>query len=136
MQQVGPVCGILVVALLTAIRKQKSLPVLRIFSARGVCASIDRMHLSYRWRSRPDTAQLEHTVDQLRTELIKLRRQLSGKEQYIDRLKFLCHERTTRIDDLRATIDDLRAANQKLDAEAEHLAALIAAPDAAMLAPK
>jgi hypothetical protein len=30
----------------------------------------------------------------------------------------------------------LRAANQKLDAEAEHLAALIAAPDAAMLAPK
>jgi chromosome segregation ATPase len=94
------------------------------------------MNWNYHWRSRPDIARLEHTIDQLRTELIKLRREMSNKEQYIGRLKVLCHERTTRIDDLRATIDDLRAANQKLDAEAEHLAALIAAPDAAMLAPK
>ena len=82
-------------------------------------------NLSFRWRSRPDAAQLEHTIDQLRTELIKLRRQLSGKDQYIDRLKVLRHERTTRIDDLRATIDDLRAANQKLDAEAERYAQLV-----------
>ena len=66
----------------------------------------------FRWRSRPDIAQLEHTVDQLRMELIKLRREMSNKEQYIGRLKVLCHERTTRIDNLRATIDDLRAANQ------------------------
>src|SRR5262249_14400316 len=82
-------------------------------------ANLRHMHLYYRWRSRPDIAQLEHTVDQLRTELIKLRRQLSGKEQYIDRLKFLCHERMTRIDDQRGQIEQLRAANQKLDAEAE-----------------
>jgi len=79
----------------------------------------------FRWKARPDIAQLEQAIDQLRTELIKLRREVSDKEQYIGRLKVLCHERTTRIDNLRATIDDLRAANQKLDAEADHLAELV-----------
>ena len=79
----------------------------------------------FRWEARPDIAQLEQAIDQLRTELIKLRREVSDKEQYIGRLKVLCHERTTRIDNLRATIDDLRAANQKLDAEADHLAELV-----------
>jgi chromosome segregation ATPase len=83
------------------------------------------MHLNYRWRSRPDTAQLEHTVDQLRTELIKLRRQLSGKEQYIDRLKFLCQERMTRIDDQRGRIEQLQQRNQQLDQECENLVALV-----------
>jgi hypothetical protein len=77
------------------------------------------MHLSYRWRSRPDIAQLEHTIDRLQTELIKLRREVSDKEQFIGRLTFLCQERMTRIDDQRGTIEQLRATCQKLDAEAE-----------------
>jgi hypothetical protein len=79
----------------------------------------------FRWKARPDVAQLEQTVDQLRTELIRMRRQLTGKEQYINRLKFLMQERMTRIDDQRGQIEQLRAANQKLDAEADHLAALV-----------
>jgi hypothetical protein len=79
----------------------------------------------FRWRSHPAVSKLEHTIDQLRTENIRLRREVSDKEQYIGRLKMLCHERTTRIDNLRATIDDLRAANQKLDSEADHLATLV-----------
>jgi hypothetical protein len=81
--------------------------------------------LRYRWRSGPAAAVLEQTIDQLRTENIRLRREVSDKEQYIGRLKTLCRERTTRIDNLRATIDALRAANQKLDVEADHLAALV-----------
>jgi hypothetical protein len=97
------------------------------------------MHLSYRWRSRPDAAALERNIDELRTENIRLRREVSNKEQYIGRLKVLCHERTTRIDDLRATIDQLRQQNRRLDAEADRLAEMVRlAPqlDAAMLAPK
>jgi hypothetical protein len=62
-------------------------------------------NLSFRWRSRPDAAQLEHTIDQLRTENIRLRREVSSKDQYIGRLKFLCQERMTRIDDQRGQIE-------------------------------
>jgi hypothetical protein len=83
------------------------------------------MSWNYHWRTSPAVSVLEQTIDQLRTENIKLRREMSDKEQFIGRLKVLCHERTTRIDNLRATIDDLRAANQKLDAEADHLATLV-----------
>jgi hypothetical protein len=41
------------------------------------------------------------------------------------RLKLLLRERLARIDELTAKVDQLRAANQKLDAEANHLAALV-----------
>jgi chromosome segregation ATPase len=80
---------------------------------------------NYRWKTPGNVSLLEQNIAELRTELIKLRHEVSNKEQYIGRLKMLCHERTTRIDNLRATIEDLRAANQKLDAEADHLVQLM-----------
>jgi len=79
----------------------------------------------FRWKARPDIAQLEHTVDQLRTELIRTRRQLNGKEQYIARLKFLVQQRSNTIDDQRGKLEQARAANQQLDQECEHLANMI-----------
>jgi hypothetical protein len=42
--------------------------------------------------------------------------------------EFLLRERIERIDQLTATIDGLREQNRKLEAEAEHLAQIIAAP--------
>jgi Mg2+ and Co2+ transporter CorA len=87
------------------------------------------MLLRYRWKSRPDVGQLEQTIDQLRTELIQLRREVSNKEQYIGRLKILCHERTTRIDDQRGRIEQLQERNQQLDQEAEHYASMLTSRD-------
>jgi chromosome segregation ATPase len=78
------------------------------------------MHLSYRWRSRPDAAALEHTVDQLRTTVIQLRHELQTKQSQLGGLKLALHQRTERIDELANTIATLREQNQRLDAEAEH----------------
>jgi len=79
----------------------------------------------FRWKARPDIAQLETTVDQLRTELIRMRRQLSGKEQYIARLKTLVRQRSTTIDDQRGKLEQSQAQIRQLDEEADHLAELV-----------
>ena len=79
----------------------------------------------FRWKTRPDIAQLEQTVDQLRTELIRTRRQLTGKQQYIDRLKFLVQQRSTTIDDQRGKLEQSQAQIRQLDEEADHLAELV-----------
>jgi len=84
----------------------------------------------FRWRSRPDIAQLEQAIDQVRTELIRTRRQLTNKAGYAAKLELVLHQRTERIDQLHHRIDTLRAANRKLEAEADHYAALLAAPPA------
>ena len=68
---------------------------------------------------------LEQTVDQLRTELIKLRRQLNGKEQYIGRLQFLVQQRSNVIDDQRGKLEQSQAQIRQLDEEADHLAELV-----------
>ena len=88
------------------------------------------MSWNYHWRTSPAVSQLEQTIDQLRAENIRLRRKLSGKEQFIDRLKVLCRERMTRIDDQRGKIDQLREQNKRLDAEAERLVDMITLPPA------
>jgi chromosome segregation ATPase len=85
------------------------------------------MQHSYRWRSRPNIAQLEHEIDTLKTVVIRLRRELENKQDANGRLKLLLRERLARIDELTAKIEQLRAANQKLDAEADHLAKMVAA---------
>jgi hypothetical protein len=38
------------------------------------------MAWNYHWRTSPAVSQLEQTIDQWRTENIRLRRKLSGKE--------------------------------------------------------
>jgi hypothetical protein len=94
------------------------------------------MHLSYRWRSHPSVAQLEHEIDTLRSELVRLRHDLTSKVGYAAKLELVLHQRMERIDQLQAAIDLLRQRNQHLDLENHCLTALLAAPDAAMLAPK
>ena len=51
--------------------------------------------------------QLKRQNDGLGTEIVKLRRELSTKQQYARRLEFLLHERLERIDELNGTIERL-----------------------------
>jgi hypothetical protein len=67
---------------------------------------------------------IERELDQLRTEVVRLKHDLEGKAQFLDRLQFLLRRRTETIDDLTGKLEAARAANQKLDAECEHLAQL------------
>ena len=66
--------------------------------------------------------------DWLRTDNVCLRRELTNKQDHIGRLEVLLRERMERIDQLVAQVDQLRLKNKQLDEEAEHLAAIIAAP--------
>ena len=63
--------------------------------------------------------------DGLRTTIVCLRREIENKQGSISRLETLLRERLTRIDELNGKIDQLRHQNKKLDAEAEHYAALL-----------
>jgi len=83
------------------------------------------MHLSYRWRSRPDAAALERNVDELRTVMIQLRHELTNKTGYAATLELVLKQRTQTIDDLRGKLDRLRAVNARLDAEAEKLCEMV-----------
>ena len=60
---------------------------------------------------------------------MKLRHELTTKKHYAERLEVLLRERMERIDELYATIDQLREQNKRLEAEADHLAAIIAVPN-------
>jgi regulator of replication initiation timing len=55
-------------------------------------------------------------------------RELENKQGAVERLELLLQERLTKIDELHGTIDRLREQNRRLDAEAEHLAEMVAAP--------
>jgi hypothetical protein len=68
------------------------------------------MPWNYHWRTSPAVSQLEQTIDQLRTENIRLRREAANKDRYIGRLKVLCHERTARIDDQRGASSSCKSA--------------------------
>ena len=76
------------------------------------------------WKSRR-LEPVERERDRLRTEVVRLKHDLEGKEQFLNRLQFLLRRRTETIDDLTGKLEAARAANQKLDAECEHLAELV-----------
>jgi hypothetical protein len=61
----------------------------------------------------------------LRTTICCLRREIEHKQHHVHRLEILLSSRLQTIDLLHSTIDQLRERNQKLDAEAEHLADII-----------
>jgi chromosome segregation ATPase len=82
-------------------------------------------NLSFRWRSRPAAAALERNVDELRTVIIQLRRDLTNKEGYAGRLEVLLRARTERMDELANTIATLREQNRRLNEEADHLAEMV-----------
>jgi FtsZ-binding cell division protein ZapB len=79
-----------------------------------------------RWKPKP-TDNLQRENDALKTTIVCLRRDLSNKAQFVDRLEFLLRERMETIDALHSTIDRLREQNRRLDEEAEHLAQLVSA---------
>jgi len=84
------------------------------------------------------TSQLQRENEALKTTIVCLRSELRHKQDFVGRLEYLLHQRTEMIDALHGRIDQLRTANQRLEQEAEHYAALLTAPqpDAAMLVPK
>jgi SMC interacting uncharacterized protein involved in chromosome segregation len=74
----------------------------------------------------PAASNLQRENDALKTTICCLRRELENKQGAVQRLEVLLCERLTRIDQLVAQVDQLRHQNKKLDAEAEHLAAMVA----------
>jgi hypothetical protein len=76
------------------------------------------------WKPHP-LEPVERERDQLRTEILRLKHDLAGKEQFVDRLQFLLRRRTETIDDLNGKLRQARAANEKLDAECEHYAEMV-----------
>jgi chromosome segregation ATPase len=84
------------------------------------------MHPRHRQPTRAELQLLLKENDGLRTEIVRLRRELSNKQDCIGRLEVLLHERMERIDELTAQVDQLRHQIKKLDQEAEHLAAMVA----------
>jgi hypothetical protein len=89
-------------------------------------------------RSSTSEVQLQREVTTLQLKLLKANAALRTKTLYAERLEYLPHERSERIDELVAQVDQLRHSNKKLGLENEVLTAMIAMPpvDAAMLAPK
>jgi predicted RNase H-like nuclease (RuvC/YqgF family) len=82
----------------------------------------------------PAELQLRRAVDGLRTTIVCLRREIENKQGAVGRLETLLRERLTRIDELNAKLEQAREQNRRLEAEAEHLAAVIAAsPDNASI---
>jgi len=87
----------------------------------------DTMHPRHRQPTRTELQLLKNENDGLRTEIVRLRRELENREGAVGRLELLLRERLERIDELNAQVDQLRHQNKKLDEEAEHWAQLVAA---------
>jgi hypothetical protein len=83
------------------------------------------MSWNYHWRTSPAVSVLEQAIDQLRTENIRLRRDLTNKTGYAGRLEVLLRSRTERIDELANTVATLRDQNRRLNEEADHLAEMV-----------
>ena len=92
------------------------------------------MHPRHRQPTRAELQLLLKENAGLRTEIVRLRSELTSKQQYASRLELLLRERMERIDELNAEVDQLRHENKKLDAEAEHLAEMVRWPAAPRVA--
>ena len=83
--------------------------------------------------------ELSRTVENLRTKVCLLNRELENRQGVVGRLELLLRERLERIDSLNSKLEQLREQNRRLDQENEHLAEMIQFEpqlDAAMLTPK
>jgi len=81
----------------------------------------------FRWRTRPDIAQLEHEIDALKTVVIRLRQDLTNKTGYAATLELVLKQRTQTIDDLVGKLEQSRAQCRRLGAEAENYFRMLAA---------
>ena len=76
------------------------------------------------WKSRRlDPTEKEN--EQLRMELIQLRRELENKQGAVGRLELALHQRLETIDQLNARLEQSREQIRRLDQECEHLADMI-----------
>ena len=76
------------------------------------------------WKPRP-LSELEQAIDRLRTENIKLRREVETKQTQVGGLKLALQQRNERIDQLQGQVEAARALCRKLDEEAECYAAMV-----------
>jgi hypothetical protein len=76
------------------------------------------------WKFKRRT-EWELANDQLRMELIRLRRELENKQGAVGRLELALHQRHQTIDTLRGKLEAARAACARLDQENDALAELV-----------
>jgi septal ring factor EnvC (AmiA/AmiB activator) len=77
-------------------------------------------------RSSITEVQLQREIEVLGLKLLRANAALRSKTLYAQRLEYLLHERSERIDELNGQLDRLRALNQRLGLENEVLAAMLA----------
>ena len=83
------------------------------------------------FRPRQPTIHEQHLLrenDGLRTEIVRLRHDLTNKQNHVSRLEVLMRERSERIDELNGKIDRLREQNKRLEQENEHLVEMVRLP--------
>jgi hypothetical protein len=82
--------------------------------------------------------ELQHEVAVLQLKLLRVNSALALKTRYAQRLEYLVHERSGRVDELNAKLEQSRQQVQRLGLQNEILIEMIAAPpvEAAILAPK
>ena len=82
--------------------------------------------------------QLQRECEVLQLKLLRVNSALRLKTVYAERLEYLLHERSERIDELNGKLEQSRQQVQRLGLENQLLIEMIAAPPvhAAMLAPK
>jgi hypothetical protein len=83
--------------------------------------------LSYRWKSRPNIAPLEQALAAARSEIVRLRSDLTNKAGYAATLELVLRQRTQIIDDLVGKLEQSRAQCRRLDEEAENYFQMLAA---------
>jgi hypothetical protein len=71
------------------------------------------MHPRHRQPTRTELQLLKNENDGLRTEIVRLRRELENRQGAVGRLELLLRERLTKIDELTGQVDQLRHQNMK-----------------------
>jgi hypothetical protein len=79
-------------------------------------------------RSSLDAAKLQQENHVLALRLLKVNAELRLKQTYCQRLEYLLHQRSERIDQLTGKLEQSREQVRRLGLENELLAAMIAAP--------
>ena len=74
-----------------------------------------------RRRTSAREAQLQRANDALALQLLWVKSELTRKERYAGRLKYLLRQRTERVDELTGKLEAARTMNQRLDQECERL---------------
>jgi hypothetical protein len=69
--------------------------------------------------------ELQKEITTLQLRLLRANSELRTKTVYAQRLEYLVHERSERVDELNAKLQQTREQVRRLDQECEHLADMI-----------